>query len=216
MPTLNLPHRMRLPNDASRLAPAIVMVHGWLGNENSMWAFEKALPPDALAVSMRAPFAVDNGYSWMLPGATGRRDGSDAESFNAGLAALREFVAALPSAYSVDPEKVVLMGFSQGAAISLALLLSEPSIAAAAAVLSGFLPPPARHWAVPGRLSGKSIFIAHGTVDRDVPHAAAVLTRDALTQTGAGITYREYVVGHKMTAQGMRDLTAWLTEVARA
>ena len=40
--------------------------------------------------------------------------------------------------------------------------------------------------------------------------------REALAQTGAAITYREYVVGHKMTAQGMRDLAAWLAEVACA
>src|SRR3972149_5856100 len=85
--SLNLIHRVRNPApNASKLAPAIVMVHGWLGDENAMWAFEKALPLNAFVISMRAPVEAEGGYGWMLPG-------QEEGSFEQGLASLREFVS---------------------------------------------------------------------------------------------------------------------------
>ena len=111
MPDLNLVHRVRLPPDVSGPVPAIVMVHGWLGNENVMWAFASALPGRALAISMRAPVESDGGYGWMQADRV-EPSGDGAGSFEQGLAALREFVIQIPRAYPVDPGRVALMGFS--------------------------------------------------------------------------------------------------------
>ncbi|MEK7786742.1 MAG: hypothetical protein AAB658_15135, partial [Chloroflexota bacterium] len=81
---LNLIHRIRLPKTSSP-SPAIVMVHGWLGDENAMWAFDRVLPLDAAAVTPRGPFEAGEGFGW-----TAVRGGGD--TFDQGLDALREFV----------------------------------------------------------------------------------------------------------------------------
>ncbi len=52
--------------------------------------------------------------------------------------------------------------------------------------------------------------MAHGTRDDVLPVTAARAARDALAGAGAAVTYHEYPIGHKLSAQGMRDLTAWL------
>ncbi len=205
MPSLNLIHRSRLPDSISSPAPAVVMVHGWLGNENVMGQFEKTLPPGVVAVSPRAPFEVEGGYSWSPPSPSGRGVG--------GEGALRQFVSRLPEVYPVDPSRIVLMGFSQGAAMVYALTLSEPALIAGVAALAGFLPDHARQWIAPGRLAGKPVFIAHGAKDTAVPIEDAVSARDAMITCGADVTYAEYPTGHKMNAQGMRDLKAWLKAV---
>ncbi|MEK7325663.1 MAG: alpha/beta fold hydrolase [Chloroflexota bacterium] len=199
---LNLIHRIRLPKTSSP-SPAIVMVHGWLGDENAMWAFDRVLPLDAVAVTPRGPFEAGEGFGW-----TAVRGGGD--TFDQGLDALREFVARLPEVYPVDPSRIVLLGFSQGAAMSYALTLASPTVAAATAALAGFLPDSARQWIIPGRLDGKPIFIAHGLDDTTVPIEEAVRAREALTLAGANVSYHEYAIGHKLSAQGMRDLKAWL------
>ncbi len=209
MSSLNLIHRSRLPASISSPAPAVVMVHGWLGNENVMWQFEKTLPSGVIAVSPRAPFEVGGGFGWNLPSPGGRGVGVEGES----LSALREFVSRLPEVYPVDPSRIVLMGFSQGAAMGYALALSEPALIAGVAALAGFLPDQGRQWIAPGRLAGKPVFIAHGAEDTAVPIEAAVSAREAMSTCGADVTYAEYPTGHKMNAQGMRDLKAWLKAV---
>ncbi|MBL8057174.1 MAG: dienelactone hydrolase family protein [Anaerolineales bacterium] len=203
MAPLNLTFRSRLP-DQPGLAPAVVMVHGWLGNEDVMWAFESTLPAGAAVFSPRAPLPVQSGYGWMLP--------EDPGSFQRGLDALREFVTGLPAAYPVDPARLVLMGFSQGAAMAGALLLAAPELARGAAMLAGLLPEPAVAWAAPGRLAGRRLLILHGEHDETIPVDAARRARAVLTAAGAAVTYAEYPVGHKLSAQGMRALRAWLAE----
>src|SRR4051794_24687826 len=121
MPPLELVHRVQLPQlPPGQLAPAVVMVHGWQGDEKVMSVFERTLPPSAAIVSPRAPIDMHNaGFGWYQPV-------DDEASQLAGLAALRDFVAGLPAAYPIDPNCIILMGFSQGAAMSNALLLSDP------------------------------------------------------------------------------------------
>lgn len=213
MTGLNLTHRVRLPDTASP-APAVVMVHGWLGDENVMWVFENTLPKQVVAISPRAPFFIDDpgephpGYGWY-------RHQGDAESFMQGLTALREFVTQLPAVYPVDPARVVLVGFSQGAALCYALMLEHPEVAAATAALAGFIPEAAASWIAPGRLSRKPVFIAHGAQDDTVAIEEAVHAREAMTLCEASVEYHDYASGHKLSAQGMRDLRAWLGRILR-
>ena len=204
---LNLEHRARVPEGAEgQRWPAVVLVHGWLGNENVMSIFERTLPPEVVAVSPRAPLPMDDdSFGWYS------RD-EDPATFAAGLEALRAFVRGVPEAYPVDPAKVLLMGFSQGAAMSYALLLSDPPLVAGVAGMAGFLPEPAEPWATPGKLAGKPVFMAHGTKDETVPIAQAQRAAELLRKAGAEVAFHEYEVGHKMNAEGMRVLKAWLAE----
>jgi len=207
--SFNLIQRVRLPaEDTPAPYPAVVLVHGWLGNENSMWAFQSILPRSALAISMRAPLEAEGGYGW-FQAAEGTPEVQSA-AFDQGLAALREFVSRLPREYPVDPERIILMGFSQGAAMSYSLLLSDPNLIAALAALAGFLPDPARQWVAPGRLTAKRVFIAHGLEDATVRVQEAAQAREAMARCGAEVTYAEYPIGHKLSTQGMKDLKAWL------
>lgn len=191
------------------------MVHGWLGDENAMWAFASTLPPNALAISMRAPFESEGGYGWMVPDEkAGTIPHERGGSLEHGLAALDEFVRRLPGEFPVDTEKVSLVGFSQGAAMSYALALSHPPLVSGVAALSGDLPEQARRWVSPGRLKARPVFIAHGENDNVVPIEEAIGARDAMLLCGAAVTYRSYDIGHKLSAQGMRDLKSWLADFA--
>ncbi len=203
-PDLGLAYRVHVPKpDWPRPVAAAVMVHGWLGDERAMSVFERTLPPGVLAISPRAPFEMDSGYGWYR-----RRTGD--ELFHQGLAALRDFIGRLPEAFSVDPARMVLMGFSQGAAMCAALALSEPGRVAGLAMLAGFLPEQADAWIAPKRVHGLPVFMAHGARDEMVPLAQALAARDALRRAGADVEYHEHALGHKLAAPAMRALAAWL------
>lgn len=204
MVELNLVHRARLPQTPGRV-PAVVMVHGWLGNENVMSAFDHVLPEGVAAIYPRAPFAVESGFCWSTAQ-------EDRESFAAGVAALREFITALPQQYPVIAKKIILMGFSQGGAVCATVLAQAPELVRGAAILCGLLPGLAQKALSenPAALSGKRVFITHGTKDETVPIEQAREARVIFLQAGAEVAYSEFPVGHKLNPEGLRQLKHWL------
>ena len=45
--------------------PVLIVLHGWTGDENSMWIFSPRLPKNALMVAPRGLYkTMDSGYSW--------------------------------------------------------------------------------------------------------------------------------------------------------
>lgn len=213
---VSLIHRVYLPEEAgpNQPAPAVVMVHGWKGDETVMWIFKHRVPPGAAIITPRAPLAVaDGGYGWFRRNASELE--SEPDSLWAGRDQLQKFLTQLPQQYPVDPKRMVLMGFSQGAAICNTLVLTQPGPVIGVASLAGFVPDPVAQTAQ-GDVSGLPVFIAHGTRDEAVPLAAAEQTREVYTRLGAQVTYRQYPTGHKLNTQGMKDLKEWLAEVVGA
>jgi phospholipase/carboxylesterase len=213
MPTLELIHRVQMPPEASagQPAPVVVMVHGWKGDETVMWIFKQTIPPSVAIITPRAPLAVDDGgYGWY------RRDESElqpeADSLWAGRDQLEGFLADLPQYYPINPGRLVLMGFSQGAAVCNTLVLTRPGLVQGMASLAGLIPEVVAETAQ-GDLDGLPVFIAHGTQDETVPVAAARQAREVYTRLGAQVMYGEYPTGHKLTTQAMADLKQWLAQV---
>jgi phospholipase/carboxylesterase len=209
----NLIHRVHLPKQASptQPAPVVVMVHGWQGDETVMWIFKRTVPSGVAIVAPRAPLAVDDGgYGWFQHDGSELR--SEPDSFETGLDALHGFLTGLPDRYPVDSERIVLMGFSQGAAMCSTLAITRPGLVIGVASLAGLIPDFVTEKAE-ANLAGLPVFIAHGTRDETVPVAAARQARKVYTRLGAQVTYGEYRTGHKLNTQGIADLKRWLADV---
>ena len=120
------------------------------------------------------------------------------------------------------------MGFSQGAALSYAFSLAEPSLIAGVIALAGFLPEEMqsawratsaepRTWRERSAAESKNAFprhgylIIHGTDDQIVPIHRAHQARDFLRSIGAPVEYHAYSIGHKVAPQGLKDITRWLS-----
>lgn len=135
--------------------------------------------------------------------------------FDEGVAALERFIRALPALYNADPDRVVLMGFSQGAAVSFALALKHPQLVKAIASLVGFIPEGAANLstgagqALQSPISDLPVFMAVGNEDKTIPLEKARETAEILRTADADLTYQEYDTGHKLNAQGSRDLASW-------
>jgi len=211
-----LVHCSRIPEEASRAqpAPAVVMVHGWGGDESVMWIFKQAIPAGVAIITPRAPFELDQGgYSWFIKTQNQRRQPAQ-ESVQQAVQTFEQFVEALPRLYPIDPARLVLIGFSQGAALITAYTLTNPERVSRVAVLAGAMtlnvPEVDLHFAL---LAGLPVFMAHGLDDDTVPVDEARQTRDTYLAAGADVTYNEYKTGHKVNSQGMRDLKDWLAKV---
>jgi phospholipase/carboxylesterase len=168
--------------------------------------FGRAAPPDWLILTPRAPLPDGDAYTWYrLDADTGRPNPA---SQAAAIAALGRFIDTAVPAYGGDRENVILLGFSQGAAVSMLYLLDNPTRVRGAASLAGFIPG-LKDRAVPP-LHGLPTLIIHGTQDETIALKFAERMRDRFQEAGAAVTYDVSDIGHKVSAQGMRTLRTWL------
>jgi len=184
----------------------LLLIHGWTGDENSMWIFTKGLPPDYWMVAPRAPYSVQpSGYSWRppQPDIFGR---PSLKALKPAADELISFVDAYSSTVRVDAEQFDVMGFSQGAAMSNVLALLYPHRIRKVGILSGFVPSGLEEALAARPLEGKPFFVSHGTRDELVPIERAQASIEALKQAGAQVTYCEDEVGHKVGANCSRAL----------
>ena len=113
----------------------------------------------------------------------------------------------------VPPARTVLMGFSQGCAMTLLTGLRVPERLAGLVALSGYLPlatTTAREISEPGRKV--PVFMAHGEFDDIVAPARGEAARDALSALGGAVDWRTYPMGHEVCMEEIADLNAWLVQ----
>lgn len=198
---------LRLRPGASPAAPILLLLHGWTGDENSMWPFTRGLPADWWLLAPRAPYpAPASGYSWR-PAQPGW---PTFESMRPAAALLKDLLERWGIAYGVDTRQIALTGFSQGAAMSLVFSLCYPQMVRRAASLAGFLPAESDPWLESHPLQGKTIFWAHGTQDERVPLEMAQESIRLLCRAGAEVQYCQAEIGHKVSADCLRGLEKYL------
>ena len=195
----------------SQPARLLLLVHGWSGDEDSMWVFVRRFPASCWMVAPRAPYATQpSGYSWrVLHGRSGRLpDLEDLRTAAADLVALAETYAV---ANGIEGREFDAIGFSQGAALVNAVALLHPARVRRLGILAGFMPASAEALIQNRPLEGKSFFVAHGTQDERVSIGEARRSIALLEQAGARVTFCEDDVGHKVSANCLRALEAfWL------
>ncbi|MCL4274105.1 MAG: hypothetical protein KJZ77_09570 [Anaerolineales bacterium] len=190
----------------------LMMIHGWTGDENSMWVFTRGLPPDFWIIAPRAPHPAEtSGYSWrpLQPETWGRPSFEQLLPAAEGLIRLMDEYAA---SVKVDASQFDVMGFSQGAAMVNVLGMLYPQRIRKMGVLAGFVPSGADEYVAKRSLAGKQIFVAHGTKDEMVTVERARESMDLLEQAGATIMYCEDEVGHKLSANCLRALETYLQD----
>ncbi|MCU0493595.1 MAG: alpha/beta fold hydrolase [Chloroflexaceae bacterium] len=212
--TIHVQERPPQQREENRLPPLLLLLHGYGSNEEDLMGLAPYLDPRFHIVSARAIFDMGYGsYAWYhLSGVPGRLRSDPISRLHA-LEVLTKFLRTLPERTGTDPQRVCLLGFSQGAILSLALALTAPELLAGVVAASGmldasWLPNPKLD-----QLEQLRILLVHGTQDEVIPVVGSQLARDFLTEsTSAHVTYRDYPAGHTIHPQELRDIQAWLAE----
>jgi phospholipase/carboxylesterase len=208
VPTVTDPQLMTFRDWNFRLRPArkeparlLVLLHGWQGDENSMWVFTRNLPAVFTILAPRAPMvAPEGGYTWRR--VTADTWGfPDLDDFRSSTEALVAFLDDWSDSTGLEASQFGLAGFSQGAAMAYTLALLYPQRIQAVAALSGFLPAGSGNYLEGGTLAGKPFFVAHGCRDERIPVERAHSDVAALEAAGARVTYCESDTGHKVSHQ---------------
>jgi phospholipase/carboxylesterase len=190
----------------------LLMIHGFTGDENSMWVFGRDMPEPYWIVAPRAPYASQpSGYSWRPPEYENLNQLS-LDQLRVSADALINLVDEYSASVGLEASKFDVMGFSQGGAMSSAVAFLYPQRIRRVGILAGFVPGGLESLVLERPLEGKPFFVAHGTKDETVPVDRARAAVAILEQAGAQVTYCEDEVGHKVSIPCLRGLKQFFAD----
>jgi phospholipase/carboxylesterase len=211
---------------AGEKPPALVVLHGYGTDEYDLLPIAEQIGGELLIISLQAPIERPNGgHAWydliqtengIIPDDLTRHESE--EMLVASLANIIEQEGG-------DANRVVLMGFSQGAAVVYSLLivydLRNYGITPIASInMSGYIPrdileaiSEKRFDADDRSSAGFPFFISHGEFDELIPMQALGEAEKLLTRQGADVTARMYPVGHGVLPETVEDIISWMSKI---
>jgi phospholipase/carboxylesterase len=194
----------------------LVLLHGYGADEADLAPLAPYLDPERrfFAVCPRAPIDLEpyGGAAWYARSEAGVIDQA---TFCGSLVELDHTIDALCQDRGLDRSRMVVIGFSQGAAMTLALAFrrSTKPRPAAVACLSGMLAEP--DWLLYDwdAAAAPPVCVQHGVHDPMLDVSKARHVRDTLLAHGIEPTYREYPMQHEIRPDSIADLRSWLERV---
>ncbi|WP_194818686.1 alpha/beta hydrolase [Nocardia sp. XZ_19_385] len=161
------------------------------------------LAPGAAKLGIRGAVATNEGYAFFRRFPDRR---VDEEDIAARVPVLAEFIERCWGAYELT-RRPVAIGFSNGAIMAAALLLTHPRLLAGAILfrpLSPFGQDP------PTQLDGTPVLIIDGANDSRRSPGDGLQLADRLRHAGALVTHQVLPVGHSITAEDSATAHTWL------
>ena len=204
---------LELSLDKEKPDKAFIVLHGWGANQHDLVPFVRNLNlKNYYSFFPNAPFDV--------PGTAGRgkgwfsfpiNDESENELVQSKVQLLAHINEVEKRGFSLT--NIVIMGFSQGAAMALEILLSKRKRIGAVISLSGFLIDGSNFHTLNDAIKQTPIFLAHGQHDTILPLKRAKLSAKALKNAGLKITWREYPMAHEIIADEVEDIRGFLNKI---
>jgi phospholipase/carboxylesterase len=203
MSDLGFIHRYEpAPGETPRV---LLLLHGTGGNENDMLSLGRELDPKAAILSPRGNVSENGAPRFFRRLAEGVFDEEDVV-FRANE--LADFITAAAKHYEFQRERLIAVGYSNGANISSAVMLLRPEVLNAAILLRAMVPltnPPLAN------LSGKRVLISNGENDPIVPVENTHRLVSLFKTRGAAVTLEWQQAGHGLVGEDLSVAKHWLS-----
>lgn len=212
---LSLHHLVHYPTPflepgASSRYPTILALHGRGSNEQDLIGLAPHLPDGFLWISPRGPHKLgSDAYEWYRVQIIGK---PDPEKLAAALETIDHFIDEILAAYPVDPQRLFLLGFSQGSILSMCYALGRPERVAGVVAQSGYIPKGINLEIKETDIKGKPFLLTHGEQDTMLPIDWARASRDLLQKLGVYLSYYEFQMGHQVSMESLAVISTWLTK----
>lgn len=206
-------HRVVPPRSPSPSPPLLVLLHGIGADEEDLLPLAPLLDPRFLVISARAPHPEPPGYRWYAVDWSAVPPRADPAEIIASREVLARFVEEAVAAQGVEPSRVFLLGFSQGAIMALALLLARPDLVHGVVAHSGRLSRLVETHATAAALSRAEVLLLHGEEDPVVPAAEGRKAYEVLASLlGPRAAWAAYPgLGHAISQESLGEAVRWLT-----
>jgi predicted esterase len=203
-PELSFVHRF-VPS-ADPEGATLLLLHGTGGDENDMLDLGKMLLPGAGLLSPRGKVLEQGAPRFFRRLAAGVFDEPDVIARASELA---DFVHEAAAAYRFDADRVVAVGFSNGANIAAGMLLLHPKVLAGAVLFRAMVP---LQPAIAPDLTGVHVYVAAGRFDMMVPPENTERLASMLREAGADVTLAWTDQGHNLVPTEIDTARRWLAQ----
>jgi predicted esterase len=193
-----------IPGSSSR---TLLLLHGTGGSERDLIPLGRGLDPRAALLSPRGKVLENGMPRFFRRLAEGVFDLEDLKNRTNELA---DFVAATAQHYGFAADKVIAVGYSNGANIAASMLLLRPKILRGAVLFRAMVP------LVPENLPDLSrvrIWIGAGSEDPIIPTSETQRLVELLRSAGADVTLRFFNAGHGLTNSDVETAARWLKDL---
>lgn len=195
--------------DPGKTYPALFVMHGMGSNEKDMLNLVSGMEEHFYIFSIRGPIERPPGYAFFTIERFGK---PHQDVFEAAVEKVEDFIGWAKSEYPLDASRTYLLGFSQGAILSMAIGLSLGNRIKGIVALSGYIPEFVKTKFKQTSMDGMSLFISHGEQDQALPFEWGQASRDYFHGLGADVTFKNYPVPHTVSLQNYKDFEQWLLE----
>lgn len=183
----------------------ILALHGTGADENDLIPLVQALDPAASILSPRGRVSEGGANRFFRRFAEGV---FDQENMRSETEALASFLVTAASEHGFTADRVIALGFSNGANMAASLLLRRPELLGGAILLRAMVPfePDASV-----DLSGKRVFMANGTHDPLMSLENSKKLVEIFRTAGAEVEHLIVDAGHNLIQQDFVAAKAWLS-----
>lgn len=202
-------YELRKPKqiEPNKSYPALFLIHGKGSNEHNMFDFVGGLEEQFYIFSIRGHIPQPPGFSFFTFQIYGQ---PDRKGFDACVGLLTNFIDYATEQYSLDKNHLYLLGFSQGAVMSLTLALTLGNRIKGIMALSGYVPKFVKEEYEKKSVDGLSAFISHGEMDRVLPCEWGIEAQEYFNRMGASVSFHTYQEGHTVSLKNQQDFKNWL------
>jgi phospholipase/carboxylesterase len=200
-PSLSFIHRFEPGTEPGR--PPLLLLHGTGGDESDLLPVASLLRPGAAVLSPRGKVLEHGMPRFFRRLAEGVFDHEDLVARTHELAA---WVRAAVAENGLAADRVVAVGFSNGANIAAAMLMLHPEALAGAALLRAMVP---LSQAPAVDLAGKRVLMISGAMDPIIPADNAKRLAASLSASGAEVQHEILTAGHNLSQTDLQLLVRW-------
>jgi phospholipase/carboxylesterase len=185
----------------------LLLLHGTGGNERDLIPLGRALEDTASLLSPRGKVLENVMPRFFRRLAEGVFDTEDLRRRTNELA---EFVIAAAQHYKINRNRLVAVGYSNGANIAASMLLLRPEVFSAAILFRAMVP------LIPEKepdLSSTRVWIGAGKFDPIIPGSQTQQLAKLLRGAGANVVVRYFESGHELTREDIDAAREWLIDV---
>jgi phospholipase/carboxylesterase len=198
------------PNaEAGKKYPVIFTLHGKGSNERNMFGLVSSLSEDFIIVGIRGNLTLGAGYQYYELKSLGN---PIRELFDQAVRQLESFIEYATEKYPIDAERRYLLGFSQGAILSMTLALTMGDRLKGIAALNGYVPGFVKTEYALRDIGKVAVWVSHGLYDTVFPIRIGEETAAYFTPLTSRLTFKTYPTDHGVSEDNQQDILEWLKE----